>query len=69
MTSQRDLDISWLEAMEEIDEVEAEFWETLEGKDAEKKIRTISSSETGRGSAQGGAGGEVLSDTAASDYS
>ena len=32
MTSQFDLDVMWLEAMEEIDEVESEFWETLDGK-------------------------------------
>lgn len=36
MTSQRELDIMWLEAMEEVDEVEVEFWETLRGKDASK---------------------------------
>jgi hypothetical protein len=29
----------WLEAMEEIDEVEVEFWETIRGKDAEKNER------------------------------
>ena len=37
MTSQRELDIMWLEAMEEIDEVEVEFMETLRGKDAETR--------------------------------
>jgi hypothetical protein len=29
----------WLEAMEEIDEVEVEFWETIRGKDAETNER------------------------------
>ena len=38
MTSQRDLDTMWLEAMDEIDEVEVEFMETLRGKDASTEI-------------------------------
>lgn len=40
MTSQYDLDIMWLEAMEEIDEVEVEFMETLRGNDGEKTSTT-----------------------------
>ena len=37
MTSQFDLDVMWLEAMEEIDEVEVEFMETLRGNDGKKE--------------------------------
>ena len=37
MLSEREIMIAWLEAMEEIDEVEVEFWETLRGKDAENR--------------------------------
>ncbi len=47
MLSQRDIDIMWLEAMEEIDEVEAEFMETLRGKDGSTETsRTRTQPET-----------------------
>ena len=31
MLSEREIMIAWLEAMEEIDELEVEFWEILRG--------------------------------------
>ena len=69
MTSQRDLDIMWLEAMEEIDKVEVEFFEMLRGNDGEKKNETDRGTETatGRGT-QGGIGGEGFGGAAPSNY-
>ena len=68
MLSQRDLDIMWLEAMEEIDEVEAEFMETLRGKDASTQTSRSSETETRSGSStQESVGGEGFG--GAPDYS
>ena len=53
MLSEREIMIAWLEAMEEIDELEVEFWEILRGNDAKNETKNETNAPANDTSARG----------------